>query len=144
MITNDNVKLTPGDAFDVYVEEYPNTIVKEIELELDSNIYVYKVEGYDNEKEYKVYVDAVGGEITQIKEKFFQGKHKEITKESANKIQAVVDKALEDAGQNSELHEWSLEIKDRELVLALEIRLEDGTEIKYKYDLDTSTLLKKK
>ena len=144
MMTNDKIKITPGNAFDVYVEEYPNTTVKEVELELDGNIYVYKVEGYDDEREYKVYVDAVDGEITQIKEKFFQGKHKEITKESANKIQAVVDQALQAAGANSALHEWTLDIKNRELVLTLEIRLEDGSEIEYKYDLDTATLLKKK
>lgn len=144
MVKYEDIKISPSDAFEIYMEKYPKTKVKEVELELKSNSYVYKIKGYDDEKKYEIYVDTANGSITQTKEEIFQGKHRDIDKKNTEKIQELVDKALKDSGENSEINEWSLEIEDRSLELKVKINLENQDKIEYKYDLDSGELVKKK
>lgn len=137
-----DMNVTPSEALQVYKEQYPDTTVKEVELEAKSQAYVYKVEGYDDEKEYKVYIDPKNGEIQETKEKRSKRIAKEITKEHTDKILTLVDKALK--GDNRTLYEWSLELEDGRLELTVKTDLENGERSNYKYDLDTGELLKKK
>ena len=48
----ENIKLTPTDVFEKYMEKHPNTRVKKVQLDEDYGAYVYKIEGYDNETLY--------------------------------------------------------------------------------------------
>ena len=137
-----DINLTPSEALQVYKEQYPETTVKEVELELKTQAYVYKVEGYDDEKEYKIYIDPNSGEIQETKEKRAKRIAKEITQEHTDKIQTIVNKALKDG--NGTLYEWSLELKDGRLELTVKTDLENGQYANYKYALDTGELLKKK
>ncbi|MGO1469663.1 MAG: PepSY domain-containing protein [Tissierella sp.] len=143
MIRYEEIKLTPSEAFQVFVEKYPNTTVKEVELDTKSNSYVYKVEGYDKEKRYKLYINPVDGSILELKEKLRKGSHIELTKINTEKIQDLVDSALKDAGEGSVIDEWSLEIEDGMLELKVEIDLKDGEDVEYKYNLETGELIKK-
>lgn len=140
----EDVKLTSADALDKYRERYPNTTIKEIELDTKSNRYRYKVEGYDDEKKYKAYIDPSDGMVTKVKEELHKGNHIEITNSSTENIQKLVDKSLEDAGEGSILDEWELELEDGMLELEVEVKLINGDEIEYKYNLETEELLKKK
>ncbi len=143
MVKYKDIKISPSDAFELYMEKYPKTKVKEVELELKSNSYVYKIKGYDDEKKYEIYVDPANGTITQTKEKIFKGKHKDINKKNTDEIQELVDKALKESGKNSEINEWSLEIEDGILELKVKIKLENQDIVEYKYDIDSGELMKK-
>ena len=46
--------------FEVYIY-FTNSIVHEIELEMDKGRYVYKVEGYDNSFKYEIKLEASTG-----------------------------------------------------------------------------------
>lgn len=141
MLKYEDIKLSPSDALDLYLERYPRAIVKEIELEKKSNSYVYELEGHDDEMEYEIYVDAIEGNIIETKEKLLKGNYKDIARESTDKIGEIIDKALREAGENSELYKWSLEIEDGMLELEVKVKLEDGRTIDYKYDLGRDELI---
>lgn len=140
----DDIKLTPSDALNVYVEKYPETVVKEIELELKSNSYIYKVEGYDKEKEYKIYVDPVDGVITKTTEKISKRMYSDISKENTDKIGEILDRVLGEAPENSEIDKWSLELEDGELELDVRLNLENGESLEYRYKFARDELLRKK
>ena len=144
MDKNKMTEINPGKAFDIYSEKYPNTTVIELELEAKAGRDVYKVKGFDEEKEYKVYIDARSGMITEVSEKIAKGRFTHVMRSHADQIQGVVDMALKDAGSSSSLKEWSLEVEDGILELSLEIALDNQEELKYKYNLLTKEVLKKK
>lgn len=144
MVKYEDIKLTPSDALDIYTEKYPNTTVKEIELEVKSNSYVYEVEGYDDQKIYEILIDPMDGTVLEVKEKLHQRMYKEIDKESTEKIEDLVNKTLQSAGENSRLHEWSLELEDGLLEFTVYLKLEDNKTVKYKYNLHSGELIKKK
>ena len=144
MVKYEDIKLSPSDAFDIYMERYPNSTVKEVELDKKSNSYIYKIKGYDDEKRYKAYIDPMDGTITKVKEKLSKGNYKEISGSSTQKIKELVDKSLQDAGEGSVLDEWSLELEDGMLELEVEVKLKNGDDIEYEYNLATGQLLKKK
>lgn len=136
--------ITPSQALDLYAEKYPDSTIIELELELEDGIFVYKVKGIDEEKEYKMYINPKDGSITKLSEKISRGNFTEITNDQADNINDLVDAAINDAGDNSELSEWSLEIEDGMLELTVEVVLENKENIKYKYDLAAKELIKKK
>lgn len=144
MYKYEDIKLQPSEAYDMYVEKYPDTTVIEIELELKSGTYLYKVKGFDNEKEYKIYINPYTKEITEVTEKISHGMFTQIIKDHTNQIDELVDQAMKDAGDNSKLEEWSLEIDEGKLELKVEINLPDRDDLKYKYNLNTKELIKKK
>ncbi len=137
-----NLKVSPKEAFDLYLEKYPNTIVKEFELESKTNLY--KIKGRNQDKEYKVYIDPETGVIAKVVEQLSKGLYTEINRENTDKIQDLVNKTFEDAGTNSQLVEWSLDIDDGMLELSVEVKLENNDKVKYKYNLASGQLLKRK
>lgn len=140
----ERVELTPSEALDIFVEKYPNAIVKEVELELESGRFVYEVEGYDDEKEYELEIDSITGDILEIETKFFKGNYERITREATDKIEPLVQKALEEAGEGTALYEYELDIEDRRLELEVKMTLANGDYANHKYDLDTGELIRKK
>lgn len=143
MVKYEDIVLSPGDALDIYKEKYPDTRVKEIELKLDSASYIYEVEGHDDEKECEIYIDPSDGTILEVREKFFRGTHRQISRENTEGIKDMLAKALEDAGGKSYIHEWLLEIEDGILELKISVRFQDGQEIRYMYDLAKGKLINK-
>lgn len=137
-------EISPGKAFDIYSEKYPNTTIIELELEAKAGSHLYKVKGFDQDKEYKIYINADSGDIIEVSEKIAQGRFTHLMRSHADLIQALVDKTLKETGVGSNLVEWSLEVEDGILELSLEIDLENNEDVKYKYNLLTGALLKKK
>ncbi len=143
MVRYEDIKISPKEAIEIYLEKYPETIVDELELKLKSNSYLYEVEGYDEEKKYEIYIDPVDGTIIEIKKKLFRGKHKEIKKENTAKIDEILTKTLEDAGEGASIHEWLIEIEDGLLEFKIRVNLGDGSQLRYNYDLDSARLINK-
>lgn len=144
IIGYEDIKLSPSDALKIYTDKYPGTTVKEVDLELKSNSYLYEIEGYDEEKTYEIYVDPVNGTILETKEKLSKRIYKEINQEATDKIKEVVDKVLQETGPTSKLYKWSLEFEDGVLELDIRIRLESGENVDYRYNLATEEIIKKR
>lgn len=140
----ENVKLTSTEALNIYLDKYPNAYIKEIELELKSGRFVYEVEGYTDNEKNELYIDPENGNILEMKTKFFRGRYDRITPEATNQIEALVDKALKDAGEGSKLYEYELEVEDLRLELEIKITGPTGEYLNYKYDLGTGELIRKK
>lgn len=140
----ERVKITPSKALDIYLEKYPDTIVKEVELELKSGRFIYEVEGYDDEQEYELKIDSENGNILEVEIEFFKGNHERITREATDKIEPLVEKALKEAGEGTALYEYELDIEKRRLVLEVKMTLANGQYTNHKYDLDTGDLIRKK
>lgn len=139
-----DVKITPTEALNIYLEKYPDAFIKEVELELKSGRFVYEVEGYTDNEKNELYIDSNNGDILEIKTQFFRGRYDRITPEATDQIMPLVEKALLDAGEGSKLYEYELEIEDLRLELEVKITLVDGTYANYKYDLGTGELIRKK
>ncbi|NLI89870.1 MAG: PepSY domain-containing protein [Epulopiscium sp.] len=141
---SENIKITPSQALDVYVERYPNTTVKKVKLKAKSNSFVYEIKGYDNERKYEIYVSPMDGTIIQVKEKLLKGSHRQITRESTDKVDQAIDRAIKDIGKDSRIYEWSLELDDGSLEFIVKARTEDDKKIKYGYNLDTGEMARRK
>lgn len=138
-----NINITAAEAFDVYMNKYPNTQVKEIELDSRNNAFAYKVEGFDESKVYKVYIDANTGNIINFEEKSSKERHKGFTKDSLNKVEELVNMAIASEGIGARLDDWEIEIENGVLVLEVEIDKVVGRDVKYKYNLETGELILK-
>lgn len=144
MTNLEDIVLSPAEAFDLYVEKYPETTIIEIELELESGSYVYKVKGFDESKEYKLYINPYTKEIVEVNEKISKGMVTKIMRKHTDEIQELVDKTIKEAGEDSKLDEWSLEVDEGKLELKVELILKNKESQKYKYNLNTKELIKKK
>lgn len=140
----ERVKITPSEALDIYMNKYPDTTVKELELELKSGRFIYEVEGYDDEQKYELKIDSTNGDILELEIKFFKGNYDQITREATDKIEALVNNALKEAGEGTALYEYELDIEDRRLELEVKMTLSNGQYANYKYDLDTGEVIRKK
>ena len=143
----EDVKIKPEEAFDNYMEKYPNTMVTKVELDKNLGSYMYKVEGFDSEKEYEIKIHPGNGEVTKAGEEKYliddDDKEDLITKENVDKVQALVDKSLIDAGEDVKLKEWTLDVDDGIAVLEVEIDVKGSNDIEYKYNVETGNLLEK-
>lgn len=137
-----DIKITPEEAFDKYMELHPGSKIKEIGLDKELMDYEYVIEGYDNENEYEVKIDPLDGSIKEDKTDEFDldsdDEKDEITKIHLAKVDVFIEKAMEEDGSNSELDEWNISIDDRRIVLDIEI---GATE--YSYDLESEKLIEK-
>ena len=145
MVGKEDARLTPMEAFDKYMEKYPDTKVEEISLDTNFGSYVYKVEGYDEEKEYKLKISATDGSIVEekIENNNDYKNDGEITKVHIEKIENLVSQALEDGEKGAKLDQWSLEIDNGTAILAVEIDLNGSDDIEYKYNVETGKLIEK-
>lgn len=141
--TNTDLKVTPTDAYDQYIKEFPDTKVKKVHLDQNNGSYVYEVKGFDDTKEYKMKINPMNGEVIESKSELDADVNKEIPKEPLNNVLTIVDEALQDAGQDATLDEWEVDYDNGDLVLEVEIDLANGEDVDYKYNLETEEWIKK-
>lgn len=141
--SNTDVKVTPTDAYEQYVKEFPDTKVKKVHLDQNNGSYVYEIEGFDDTKEYKMKINSMNGEVIESKSELDADVNKEIPKEPLNNVLTIVDEALQDAGQDAILDGWEVDYDNGVLVLEVEIDLANGDDVDYKYNLETDEWIKK-
>src|SRR5699024_735776 len=73
--TSNSINLSQSDAINKFNEKYGSKSIKGIELK--NNKYIYEVEGFDSEKEYKVKIDASSGNILKAKSENLDADDKE-------------------------------------------------------------------
>ena len=140
---NYGIKIRPEEVFDIYMEKHPDTKVRKIQLDEDNNKYIYKIKGYAGSDEYEVKIDSLNGDI--IKEETDReddlDENGEITKENIKKIEELVNKVLNDAGENSRLDEWTLKAKNGRAELEIEVDRSGADDFEHTYDVETGELL---
>ena len=138
--TYNDIKFTPEEAFDKFMELHPEAKIESLDLDKGLMDYQYVVEGYDTENEYEVKINPVNGEVisdeTEMAE--LDDENGEITKEHLAKVDSLRDKAKAEDASDSELDEWDISVDDGRVVIDIEI----GT-IEYSYDMDTEELIEK-
>ena len=137
--------INPVAAFDLYMEKYPTTKLRKIQLDNDRGLYSYKLNGYENGMEYEFKLNAINGDIINEESKNENDLNKdgEITKENIENIEEYVNKVLQEAGENSTLDEWTLKAKSGRPLLEVEVDLANGNDIEYTYDIKTGELVEK-
>lgn len=138
--TYNDIKFTPEEAFDKFMELHPEAKIESLDLDKGLMDYQYVVEGYDTENEYEVKINPVNGEVisdeTEMAE--LDDENGEITKDHLAKVDSLIDKAKAEDASDSELDEWDISVDDGRVVIDIEI----GT-IEYSYDMDTEELIEK-
>ena len=136
--------ISPVEIFDKYMAKYPDTKVKEVELESKGDYYVYEIEGYDKNNKYELKIHSISGKILKEEVEKNKGSHGEITRKHLEKVPNLVTTALKDAGKGAILHEWEVEFDDGRPELEIEIKIkEQNKKIEYEYNLETGKLIEK-
>jgi uncharacterized membrane protein YkoI len=138
-----DIKLSPEEAYDIFKKIYPKAEIKEMELDRKDNFYVYEIEGCDGNIKHEMKIDPYNGNVLKV-ETEFEGKEKgEILREDLAKIPELIEKALDDAGEDFQPEEWSVEIKRGKVVFEVDVIDSNYREIEYKYNLKTGDLIEK-
>ncbi|RKD25980.1 hypothetical protein BEP19_03380 [Ammoniphilus oxalaticus] len=143
-IQYEDIKFTPQQAYQAFLDQYPEAKVDEIELEPKNGSYQYEVEGYDEQSKYEIKFNPQDGSIMKQEQK--QEQHQKtgaISLDDVNKIQALIDQTLEDAGPEYRIFEWKLKMKNGKSIFEIEVVDEQHRDIEYKYDVAALTLIEK-
>lgn len=144
-VVYEDIKLTPEEVFNIYVEKYPNVKVNKLALDFDRGTYVYEVEGYDDTNKYELKIDPVDGKILreEQKQRDDNDTEGEITIENVNKIQELMGKALKDAGNSYKVDEWELKFDNGQSIFEIEVVDANDHDIDYKYNINAMELIEK-
>lgn len=138
----ENIKVTPEEAFDTFMDKYPDAKVKKVQLEQEMGGYVYKVEGFEGTMEYEIEIDPFDGSITkELSETDDDMDDMEITREHVEKVKMLVDEALADAGAEARLEEWTIEMDDGRAELDIDIDKKGLDDEEHTYDVETGELI---
>lgn len=137
-----NIKVKPEEAFDTFMEKYPNSKVKKVQLDKDMGSFIYKVEGFEGNMEYEIKIDPIEGIITkEDTESDDDMDDMPITRANVEKVQAIVDKAMAEAGEGAKLEEWTVEEDDGRVELEIEIDRKGFDDQERVYDVETGELI---
>lgn len=140
----EEIKITPEEAYEIFSQKYPEIKIHKIELDRDDGNYVYEVKGFDKDNWWDLDIHPITGEILKehlgTKKGSFQPT--EITLEQVKKIQDLVDKTLEEEGENAQLLEWTLEYDNGRAELEVEVEVPAKGDMEYTYDVDSGELIK--
>ena len=141
--TSNSINLSQSDAINKFNEKYGSKSIKGIELKNKKNKYIYEVEGFDSEKEYKVKIDASSGKILKAKSENLDADDKEEALDLNGLISRSEATKLAQTKASGKAIKWSLEMDDQQPVW--EVELKDGNkETEVKIDAKSQKILKTK
>lgn len=143
--TSNSINLSQSDAINKFNEKYGSKSIKEIELKNKKNKYIYEVEGFDSEKEYKVKIDASSGKILKAKSENLDADDKD--KEEVLDLNGLISRSeatkIAQSKASGKAVKWSLEMDDKQPVWKVELK--DGNkETEVKIDAKSKKILKTK
>lgn len=138
-----SINLSQEDAINKFNEKYGSKSIKEIELEQKKNSYVYEVEGFDSQNEYKVKIDASNGNILKAKSEKLDSDDKEQALDLNNVMTREQATQLAQTQVTGQPVEWSLEMDDNQPIWKVEFENGDK-DIKVKIDARNQKILKVK
>lgn len=132
----EDIKLTFVDAYNIYMEKYPDTKVKQVDLDQDYGNYVYEVEGYDGTKEYELKINPVTGDIIKEEIDSDDDKHYELTIADIEKVDGIIEKALKEAGEGFIIQDATVKNKKGSVEVEIELDKEGFGDVEYTYNID--------
>lgn len=137
-----NLKL--AEAYNVYQEKHPESSLKEMSLEEDDNLFVYKFQGRKNNEEYELKLNAE--DLSVIKDETDTDNDDDddllFNFSEMSEVEEYVKNVLSENDGYS-LDEWKVEEDDNQFVLKVEIR-KDGDKVEYKIDPKNGNVIEKK
>lgn len=141
--TSNSINLSQSDAINKFNEKYGSKSIKGIELKNKKNKYIYEVEGFDSEKEYKVKIDASSGNILKAKSENLDADDKEDALDLNGLISRSEATKLAQTKASGKAVKWSLEMDDKRPVWKVELK--DGNkETEVKIDAKSQKILRTK
>lgn len=141
--TSNSINLSQSDAINKFNEKYGSKSIKGIELKNKKNKYIYEVEGFDSEKEYKVKIDASSSEILKAKSEHLDADDKEEALDLNGLISRSEATKLAQTKASGKAVKWSLEMDDKQPVWKVELK--DGNkETEVKIDAKSQKILRTK
>lgn len=140
-VNYEDIEITPTDAFEKFMEMYPDAKITDFDLDKDLTDYKYSIEGYDTENKYEFDLDAMDARILKEEKEVYElddEEANEITLEHIEKIDGLIEKAKMEDGSDSELDEWSISADDGRVEMKIEIGMQE-----YTYDMETEMLIEK-
>lgn len=137
-------KITKEEAFDNLKKLHADAKIESLGLEAEGAKLLYKIDGYDAEKEYEVTIDAETGDV--VKDEFeaenTQNKVADLQKNMLASIDGFVKKAIAEAGDGFIATDYTLEFDDGKYIVEVEVE-KDGKDISYAYDVASGNLIEK-
>lgn len=134
-VKKSQIKLSQTEALNKFDKKYSDKKIKEIDLKLDGDHYVYEIDGFDESKEYEMTINArTGKEIRSSSEKLDLDDRlqksldldKTISRKEASEI-------AEKEVKNSVAKEWNLKSEDGKAIW--EVTVESGS-AKHEIEID--------
>lgn len=136
-----DLKIKPEQAFDIFMEKYPDAKITKIRLDEDDKTYTYELKGFINNTEYEIDINPMDGTIIKEEMEDDDDSDPEITRSQVEKVLALVDKALTEAGEGARLDEWTLEVDDGIAKLEVEYDRDGFDDEERTYNVETGELL---
>lgn len=138
---NATINISQSDAINKFNEKFGSKSIKEIEVKNKKDKYIYEVEGFDSEKEYKVKIDANTGKILKAKSEKLDDEKKQEALDLSNLMSRAEATKLAQTKASGQAVKWSLEMDNNKPVWKVEFK--DGNkEIEVKIDAKDQKILK--
>lgn len=144
-VVYDDLKVSPSQAFDKFMDLHSQSKVTEVKLDTKYDELEYKIEGYDSSNEYQVRINAQSGDIKSDDTKNLDKDDLDegvISKDDIDKVNNIVDESMKKTNENTKFKKWSLEDNDGKLELEVEFK-DNNNDVEYTYDLQSGKLKEK-
>ncbi len=135
-------KITKEEAFDNFKKLHADAKIESLGLEAEGAKLLYKIDGYDTEKEYEITIDAETGDV--VKDEFeaenTKDKLADLQKDTLASVDGFVKKAIAEAGDGFISTDYTLEFDHGKYIVEVE---KDGKDISYAYDVASGNLIEK-
>lgn len=103
--------VTLNDAIDIFLSEFPDAQIEEIEFEKDHGRWIYEINGAWNDREHELEIDAENGDIVDRDEDSLDDNNRYLDLDKLIEGEEAVKNAKQEIGQDAILESWELEIE---------------------------------
>ena len=145
-IKYNDAKVTVEEAFNTFMDSHTGAKVTELKLDTKDDVLEYKVEGYDENNEYQMRINATTKETLKDDTKNLDEEDKNdgtISKDDVSKIKDSIDKAMKETDDTMRFKQWSIEDNDGKLEFEVEFKDTNDKDVEYTYDVRSGDLIEK-
>ncbi len=129
-------------AYDVYMKEYPNIKIYEMELEKENSSFIYVIEGFDSKYKYELQIDAGTSQILHKEKTLHSRESKDwIERTMAAKADDLIQSVVNSIGEGKKFKEINIETEKGRVVIEFEFINPSTSISEFKYDVDTGKLV---
>ncbi|MDO5714220.1 MAG: PepSY domain-containing protein [Tissierellia bacterium] len=129
-VSPEGYPVSPKEAVEVFMEQFPNSQLTKIKLDHSDHGYVYKIEGVTQGEEHEVKVHALTKELVKVEtEADDENKSGEVFEYNDKVIdwKEGMKNALEKIGATAYVKEWELSMENGKLVYEFDVKNDDNS-----------------